>query len=294
MTDILVPRSTPVSVVIPTRNEARHIEPCVMSVLWANEIFVVDSSSTDGTPELATRVGAQVVDFRYQPGGLKKKNWALQNIAFNNEWILILDADERIPNDLAHEIASIATNGSSHAGFYINRRFVFLGRFIQHAGYYPSWNLRLLRRGRGWYEHYGDSNIHAGDNEIHEHLILDGTAGRLIHPMDHLAYSSIDEFIEKHLRYSSWEASVRTQYEAATALRDAGDSISRSLYRRRLLKRLARSLPCPHWSRFFYHYVLKLGFLDGVEGYILCHLLSQYEFWIWAKTRGSSASPTQE
>ena len=116
----------PVSVLIPVRNEAAHIRACIQSVQWAGEVVVVDSGSSDATIDTASMLGAKVVQFHYQPGGPKKKNWALENkYPFRHEWVLILDADERITPELAREIATVLADGTAHCGFYINRRNYF-------------------------------------------------------------------------------------------------------------------------------------------------------------------------
>ncbi len=279
------PSPVPVSVLIPVKNEEANIGECIGSVLWAGEIVAVDSGSTDRTCEIARDLGAAVCQFRYVPGGPKKKNWALENIPFLHDWILILDADERITPALAQEIAATVADPGAAAGFYVNRRFFFLGRWIKRAGYFPSWNMRLFKRGRGFYERIVDTDTRSGDNEVHEHVILDGPAGRLRHVMDHFAFPSIEVFIEKHNRYSNWEALLRRR--AAEPLKSAGgaDGVQSAHNLRRRLKRIVRALPFPHWLRFFYHFYWKLGFLDGATGYIFCHLLAEYEFWIWAKGR---------
>jgi glycosyltransferase involved in cell wall biosynthesis len=276
--------SVPVSVLIPVKNEEANLPDCLNSVRWAGELVVVDSCSQDRTCAIARDFGAAVHQFRYVPGGPKKKNWALENVPFRHDWILILDADERITPPLAEEIAAAVSNPGAAAGFYINRRFYFLSRWIEHAGYFPSWNMRLFRKGKGLYERMPDLSETAGDNEVHEHVILDGPAGRLRNPMDHFAFPSVEVFIEKHNRYSNWEAA---QGERATGAIASAGSIGTVHNARRRLKRAARMFPFPHWLRFFYHYFLKLGFLDGVEGYIFCHLLAEYEFWIWVKRKYS-------
>ncbi len=275
----------PVSVLIPAKNEAPHIADCLRSVNWAREVVVVDSGSDDGTIEIASSMGASVVQFSYRKGGPKKKNWALENVPFRNDWVLILDADERITPELAAEIRDTLESGTPHRGLYINRRNYFLDKWIRHAGYYPSWNLRLLKRGCARYELLTDVDTQSGDNEVHEHVIVDGSTGRLNQPMEHFAYLDIGQFIEKHNRYSNWEAALGSRVCKGLTNSEDDAAIGSSLQRKRALKRLARSFPFPHWLRFAYHYFLKLGFLDGVHGYIFCHLLAEYEFWIWAKTR---------
>lgn len=266
--------------VIPVKNEQRHIADCLATVAWASEVVVVDSASTDDTCAIASEAGARVVQFCYVPGGPRKKNWALRNLTLRNEWVLLLDADERITPELAGQIVGAVANPGLHVGFYLNRRFNFLGNWIYHAGYFPSWNLRLFRHGLGIYETLSSTSENSGDNEVHEHVILDGPAGYLAAPMDHYAYPTIAAFIEKHRRYAYWEAEMD---DAPSRLQQDGYGMSKRLLARRLMKRLARRFPFPHWLRFAYHYFLKRGFLDGVEGYIFCHLLAEYEFWIWAR-----------
>ena len=150
-----------------------------------------------------------MVEFDWDGQWPKKKNWALRNIDFRNEWILIVDADEWIMPDLASEIAGLVRS-HERPGYYINRKFIFMGRLIRHCGYYPSWNLRLIRPGHGEYERLtqvGDTG--SGDNEVHEHIVLDGPAGYLKAEMLHFAFPTVRSFIDKHNRYSGWEAAVQ-------------------------------------------------------------------------------------
>lgn len=272
----------PLSVLIPARNEQDNIGACIRSVQFANDIVVVDSGSTDNTCSIAVELGARVVQFHYVSGGPKKKNWALRHIDFKNPWVLILDADERVPCQLAEEIErAINTAPADLNGFYINRRLYFLGRWIRHCGYFPSWNLRLLRRGAGEYETIPDTVGGSGDNEVHEHIILRGRHAFLKTPLDHYAFPSITSFVEKHNRYSTWEAHVHDRYLVSG---QSAKSFASHLWWRRRLKLIFRRLPFPDVSRFLFHYFVKLGFLDGRAGYVLCRLLAQYEFLIWAKT----------
>src|SRR5207302_6249511 len=163
-------------------------------------------------------------------------------------------------------------------GYYLNRRFYFLGKWIRHAGYFPSWNLRLFKRGHGRYEQLPDSSRTSGDNEVHEHVILQGKAAFLVTPMEHYAYPDIHTFIEKHNRYSNWEARQGAKYLQSIS---GQHGISSALRLRRALKRIVRYAPFPHWARFWYHYAVRAGFLDGWPGYVFCHLLAEYEFLIW-------------
>jgi glycosyltransferase involved in cell wall biosynthesis len=276
-------RSVPVSVVVPVKNESANIRECLAHLAWANEVFVVDSASTDGTCDIAISLGAKVFQFKWDGGYPKKKNWAIDNLPFSNGWILIVDADEHITPELAGEIANAVSSPGDRVGFYINRKFIFLGAWIRHCGYYPSWNLRLLKRGSGHYERLSDSgDTRSGDNEVHEHVICKGPTGSLKHDMLHYAFPSIDVFIEKHNRYSNWEALV--QHE------NLGGGLPRKLFgheleRRRFLKSLASRLHFRPALRFLYSYIFRAGFLDGRRGLVFCRLLATYEFLCVAKLR---------
>jgi glycosyltransferase involved in cell wall biosynthesis len=272
----------PVSILVPVKNEASNIARCLAAVSWADEIVVVDSHSTDGTPGLASAAGARVVQFDFNGTWPKKKNWALDNVRFRNEWVFILDADEVMPPESEAEFGRIiAAEGAGCNGYWINRRFMFMGRWLRHA-YYPNWNLRLFRHGLGRYERLVEGATASGDNEVHEHIIVDGPTGHLACEMDHYAFPSVAVFIEKHNRYSNWEA--RLAVEGGLG-RDAGDSLQSAKVRlRRMLKRAARRLPFRPTLRFLYVYCLQGGLLDGREGYYFARLHGTYELMTLAKT----------
>jgi glycosyltransferase involved in cell wall biosynthesis len=271
----------PVSVIVPIKNEAANLPRCLASVKWADEILVVDSESTDGSIAIAQQHGAKVVQFEFHGTWPKKKNWALENLPFRNEWVFVLDADEVLPPEAETEFAQAIADGGDIAGYWINRRFMFMGRWLRHA-YYPNWNLRLFRHALGRYEKLTDAPTNSGDNEVHEHVLLNGGTARLKVEIDHYAFPSIDIFVEKHNRYSNWEARV-----AADTLLDSSSKkiSSRTVDRRRKLKTLSRQLPFRPLLRFLYVYVWQKGFLDGAEGYYFARLHGFYEFLSVAKTR---------
>ena len=270
----------PVSVLIPIRNEEANLPRCLASVAWADEVFVVDSQSTDASVALATAAGAEVVQFHFNGTWPKKKNWALANLPFRHEWVLILDADEVMPASAAAEIgALLAAGGAGCTGYWINRRFMFMGGWLRHA-YYPNWNLRLFRHRLGRYEQLVTGATQSGDNEVHEHISVAGQTGRLRGEMDHYAFPSIDVFVEKHNRYSNWEA--RLDFESGLA--GGGPQLqSSAVSLRRRLKRWSRRLPFRPTLRFLYVYILQGGFLDGVQGYYFARLHGVYEFMSVAK-----------
>ena len=273
-------KRVPVSLIVPIKNEAANLQRCLASIQWADEIFVVDSQSTDGSIEMAEQGGARVVQFQFNGTWPKKKNWALENLPFRNEWIFILDADEVLPPEAESEFREAIANAGTLAGYWINRRFMFIGTWLKHA-YYPNWNLRLFRHSLGRYEKLTDAATNSGDNEVHEHVVVQGPTGRLKCEMDHYAFPSIDVFIEKHNRYSNWEARVATdRHLAATSRTLTHERVGR----RRQLKLLSHKLPFRGLLRFLYVYLWQKGFLDGREGYYFARLHGIYEFLSVAKT----------
>lgn len=285
------PRSVPVSVLIPVKNEQRNIVECIRHCLWAAEIAVIDSQSTDQTIPLAQAMGADVYQFRYSKEGWpKKKNWALEHVPWKHEWVLIMDADEHMTPELTDEVRRVVTGAHRPPragcgdGYWLNRRFIIMGRWIRGGGFYPSYNIRLLKHKVGRYERIGSlGDTGSGDNEVHEHIVLaTGEAGYLEHDFLHYAYPDLATWVEKHNRYSTWEAH-------ATEAGDRGGVRARlfgsAIERRRWIKRLARRLPFRPTLRFLYGYVLQRGFLDGYPGYVMCRLMGWYEFISIAKHR---------
>ncbi len=271
----------PVSILVPIKNEAENLVRCLGSVSWAEEIFVVDSNSTDGSIEIAEKHGAKVVQFAFNGTWPKKKNWALENLPFRNEWVFILDADEVLPEESREEIRQILMNVDRKVdGFWINRRFMFMGKWLRHS-YYPNWNLRLFRHKLGRYEKLTGLDTASGDNEVHEHVVVQGLTKRLKTEMDHYAFPSIDVFIEKHNRYSNWEARVSLEKSQSQPARNLQHQRVKF---RRTLKTIVRNLPFRPFLRFLYVYVWQKGFLDGKEGYYFARLHAIYEFLSIAKT----------
>jgi len=253
---------------------------------------VVDSASTDATQAIAEESGARVVQVGWNGKFPRKKNWALENVRWQHEWVLIVDADERITPELEREIRR-AIRRTDVDGFYLNRRFWFLGGWINYCGYFPSWNLRLFRHRLGRYEQIEiDDNILSGDNEVHEHVLLNGRAEYLTAPMEHYAFPDIATFVEKHNRYSTWEAAAFGKlHERAGEKTLRATPFGTAVERKRWLRKLATRVPFRPSLRFLYHYVWKQGFRDGYRGWVLCRLLAWYERMILLKEREMKKRP---
>lgn len=282
----VAPTKIPISVLIPAKNEEENLPACLESVALADEVFVVDSQSGDRSVEIAESYGAQVVQFHFNGRWPKKKNWSLDTLPFRNDWVLIVDCDERITPELWQEMA-IAIQNPQYGGYYLNRRVFFLGKWIRYGGKYPDWNLRLFRHRQGRYENLKTEGIrNTGDNEVHEHVVIsEGDVGYLQHDMLHEDFRDLFHWLERHNRYSNWEA--RVYYNLLTGMADDGtigaNLFGDSVQRKRFLKKIWVRLPFKPTLRFILFYFLQLGFLDGRAGYIYGRLLSQYEYQIGVK-----------
>jgi glycosyltransferase involved in cell wall biosynthesis len=273
----------PISILVPIKNEADNLPRCLSSVSWADQIFVVDSQSIDGSQAIAESFGATVVQFEFNGTWPKKKNWSLENLAFKYEWVFILDADEVLPSSAAAEIKAIVTKPAAESdpvGYWVNRHFYFLGKRLNHC-YYPNWNLRLFKHKLGRYEKLTEIDTASGDNEVHEHVMVNGKTAKLKSELDHFAFPSVEVFIEKHNRYSNWEARVWLEQSKSTTAVALQTGTARDA---RLLRRVSQSLPFRPLLRFLYVYIFQMGFLDGIEGFYFARLHALYEFLIVAKT----------
>ena len=217
-------------------------------------------------------MGAQVHSHPFE-GYSAQRNWALENLPFSHDWVLMLDADERIPPALAKEISQvIADNRQDHAGYYIKFRFFFLGRWLKHGGLYPTWLLRLFRRGHARVE----------NRPLNEHIILEGSSGRLDQPFDHRDQRPLADWISKHNRYADLEAEEFLQeefqggYQSTIKVRFWGKQAERKRWIKLKIWNRLPLLVRP-FLFFFRNYFLKGGFLDGRQGFIY-HVL--WSFWV--------------
>ncbi|MEM8874607.1 MAG: WcaF family extracellular polysaccharide biosynthesis acetyltransferase [Planctomycetota bacterium] len=272
------PKPMSLSVLIQTFNEELNLPHTLASLAgWCDEVFVVDSGSTDRTREIAESFDAKFVHHDWE-GYAGQKNWALKNLPMTGDWVLIIDADEAVTPELRDLIVEIASGNAEKpevAGYYINRLFIFNGASIRHCGYYPSWNLRLFKRGTAEYE----------DRLVHEHMVVDGPVDYLPRAK-HLLHEDrrgLEHFYAKHNRYSTLEA--RQMYDEPEDW-PGGNFFKNRIVRLRFIKsRVMPWVPLPWLWRFLYMYIIRLGILDGRAGLGLSSAIAVYEHMVHAKFR---------
>lgn len=232
-----------ISAIVLTLNEERHLPDCLASLSWADEIVVFDSGSTDATARIASAAGARVVTraFDHYAG---QRDAALRSVS--SEWVLFVDADERIPEALRDEIRSVLAR--PEAGWWIPRHNYLFGRLTKHTGWYPDYQLRLLRREKARYD---------PTRPVHELVLLDGVAGHLTQSMVHLNYETVGEFVKKQTYYAAYDAD-RLALEGVRAKPH------------HLL-----SQPLRH---FWWRFVTLQGWRDGFHGLRLSVLMARFEF----------------
>ncbi len=278
--------SVPVTAIVATRNEAANIGRCLDSLRPAARVIVVDSGSSDATGVIAREHGAEVVEF-CSPGGYpKKRQWAMDTCGIETEWTLLVDADEVIPDSLWREIGEAIASPLPATGYFIVKGFHFLGRRFRHGGF-SFRALLLFRTGRARFERINDDPACALDMEVHERLIVDGSTAALRTPLVHDDFKGLHAYYDKHNKYSTWEAQVRTLLRASTVASNPAAVQARLTgnvqERRRFLKLLAARMPFEPSLWFLYHYFLRLGFLEGRAGFIASRIRSQYIAQVRAK-----------
>lgn len=268
----------PITVLLAAKNEAVNLPRCLTALSMAERVIVLDSHSTDETTAIASQHGAEVVQFDYLGGYPKKRQWALDRIAIETPWVLLLDADEVVSVALWQEIASVLNGPNNLDAFLITKGFHFLGRCFKHGGFSHS-AILLFRTGKARFERLFDDASDSLDMEIHERVLVQGKIGRLNKPLIHEDFKGLEAYITRHNKYSTWEARVRHQYLSTG--RYGEDTIFPRLFgnsqeRRRFLKALIIRLPFEPQLWFFYHYILRLGFLEGHPGLIASQIRASY------------------
>jgi glycosyltransferase involved in cell wall biosynthesis len=238
------------------------IEDCLKSVSWASEIFVVDSFSTDKTKEIASKYTDKITEHQYT-NSAEQKNWCLKNLPFEHEWLLLIDADERMLPDQIPEIEN-AIKTTDFVGFYMPRRNYFLGKEIRYC-WAPGYELRLFRKEQGEWD----------GRRVHSELVLNGRIGYLKNKFDHFTRDTISLYISKLNRHTSWEADEIINRSGDALMNKS--AIPRPLHKK-AMRRIWHFLPFKPVFLFMYQYVLKRGFLDGYQGFLICVFQAFYVF----------------
>jgi glycosyltransferase involved in cell wall biosynthesis len=238
-----------VSAIVTTFNEEVHIAGCIESLLWCDEILVVDSFSTDRTPEIAR--GYDKVRFfqRTYFGSAAQKNWAMDQVT--NEWILIFDADERCTPELQHEIQDLLAASTTHEAYTIHRRVYFLDKRIRFSGWQHDRVVRLVKNGSARYP----------NRRVHADMVTRGPAPVLRSSMEHYMTDSLDEYIRRIEKYSFWGAAQNWREKKKSGPMEV---FGRSIW------------------RFFRTYIFQLGILDGMHGLVFCMLQAYGTYLKWS------------
>jgi len=246
------------TVIIPTGNELHNIEGVIKSVSFADEIIVVDSFSSDGTYEIAKQLATKVIRRKYEYSA-SQKNWAIPQA--NYEWILLVDADERVTSELENEIKLLMQNPPNDiAAYSIGRNNHFMGEKVNFSGWKNDSVIRLFKRDLCVYE----------DKLVHAKILVNGKIGKLKNKFYHNTYVTFDKYIEKMNRYATWQS---VDYDKRTGKLTPYHFIIK-----------------PFWG-FFKHYILQSGFRDGVvglaigyiQGYVI--LIRYIKLWLLRKNR---------
>jgi glycosyltransferase involved in cell wall biosynthesis len=269
MRDTALPDTATLSVVILTLNEAKNLPDCLASLGGLHcEIFVVDSGSSDNTLEIAEQAGARVFSHSFDGYGTQR-NWALRELPFSCEWVLNLDADERLTPELAREIAeTMAHLPAGVNGFMLRRRTVFMGRWIRHGGHYPNYQLRLFRRAAGQCE----------DRLYDQHFVVSGATGALRNDYIDVVASELSTWSSRHIRWAGAEATESMGRDTASGPRVPASLTEGHIAQKRWLREKVYGQtplfirPLGYWV---YRYFFRLGFLDGKEGLVF-HFLQGF------------------
>ncbi|MBN1680605.1 MAG: glycosyltransferase family 2 protein [Anaerolineae bacterium] len=236
--------SASLTAIILTYNEERHITDCVTSVRWADRVLVFDSYSTDRTVELAKTAGADVNQHTFE-NYAQQRNAAMDTAS--SDWVLFVDADERSSLEQEAEIRNTITT-ATHNGYRIPRHNYIFGKLTRHAGWYPDYQMRLLRRGQARYD---------PQREVHELVLLEGEPGTLTVPLIHYNYATLEQFRDKQRRYVQYDARI---------LKEQG-----------IQPKLHKFVTMP-LRQFIWRYITLQGYRDGLHGLRLSLLMAWYEF----------------
>lgn len=261
--------TTTITGVVLTLNEEANLGKALQSLTWCDDILVLDSGSTDNTAAIAASYGARFIQHIQPPPFLitEQRNWAIDKCDITSDWILFLDADEVVGSILRIQILKAINQKPIYQAYELAPRYWFLGKWLKRTQAYPNWHPRLVKRGCVYFE-----------GGVWESFSTSKLVGRISEPYEHYAFSSgLDNWLERHMRYSGWEASKRCNLPSSQTQRS-------TTIRKQKRKLIHASLwPFRPLIRFFEKYVINFGFLDGWQGLLYSLLISFYELMVVIK-----------
>ncbi|WP_017733612.1 glycosyltransferase family 2 protein [Nafulsella turpanensis] len=278
------------TIAIPVRNEEKNLSGCLASIGrdLAQHVIVIDSDSTDRTPEIAMNFGVELVNFTWNGKFPKKRNWFLRNHKPDTEWVLFLDADEYLTEPFKEELRKVLNRkNDDKVGYWLNYSVYFLGKKLN--GGYPLRKLALFKVGAGEYEQVDEEHWSRLDMEVHEHPVLLGKEGFIRSKIDHQDFRGISHFVHKHMEYANWEAR-----RFLNGMSNPG--YSSNLTRKQRLKYYLMRSPMIGVVFFMGSFFLYGGFRDGVKGFAHAVLRMSYFMQVYCRIqeiKNSSESPTE-
>lgn len=269
------------SILILTKNEQGNIRDCLESVAWCDDVVVLDSLSDDDTCEIAKEMGARIFQRPFDDFG-SQRNHALDEIKFAHPWVFHLDADERFNEALRKDCERVIEE-DVHSAYFVPNKIIFLGKWIKHCTQYPYPQVRLLKIGEVRF-------MKAGHGQKEDRATRG--VGHIHTAYDHYNFSKgIEDWLAKHNVYSSQEVdSAENMGRCSLGALFSGDA----MVKKRAMKSLFVRMPCRPWFKFFYLYIVKLGFLDGYPGLVYCRLQMMYETMIEMKRAEKRAGKRAE
>lgn len=260
-----------ISVLILTLNEERNLRRCLESVRWSDDIVVFDSFSSDRTLEIAREFGARVLQRGFD--NERDHRSASLAVGFKHPWVYNPDADEVATPELIDEMREAVRNPGDTVAYRLRFKVMFMGKWIRHSSLYPTWIVRLFR-----------PEALSFERSVNLRMVVHGPESRLNGHLLHYSFNKgIEDWFAKHNRYSSFEAQETLASIESEAFK-ASELFSRDpILRRCALKELSFRLPARPMFRFFYMYILRRGFMDGLAGYHYCRMLAAYELMISMK-----------